>query len=348
VVVYANDTSGNMGASSTVHFTVDTTPPNITNVSQTSLENNMFPEDEVKVNATVFDSLSGVKQVFLNYTNGNGTWVTVEMTNLEGNIWKAKIPAFPHGTNTTYIIMAEDNQGNAITTEKLGYKYQYKEIPEFPSILIPPLLITAILIAIIIYRKKRAMAPARKSSALEKPEDTQRPTGRRTIVLLTAIAIAISAIGVSWYLLQPKSQDQEGVLATDFSLVDVEGNSFQLSSFRGKVVLLDFMTTWCGGCRAEIPHLGEIWQKEDYENKIVIVSINIDPGESAETLKSFAQEFPYATWIWARDTANLAQVYEVAYVPKIVIIDTDGYIRFKHYDVTGASALMSEIDQLLS
>ncbi len=114
------------------------------------------------------------------------------------------------------------------------------------------------------------------------------------------------------------------------------------------MVILDFMATWCGGCRAEIPHLGEIWQKEDYKNKIVIVSINVDPTESAETLKSFAQEFPYATWIWARDTANLAQVYEVVYIPKIVIIDTDGYIRFKHDDVTGASALMSEIDQLLS
>jgi len=145
-----------MGASNTVHFTVDTTPPNITNVFQTPLENNVLPEDEVKVNATVIDILSGVKQVFLNYTNGNGTWVTVNMTNLEGNIWNAKIPAFPNGTNTTYIIMAEDNQGNVITTEKLGYEYQYEVIPEFPSLLIPPLLTIAILLTIIIHRKKRA------------------------------------------------------------------------------------------------------------------------------------------------------------------------------------------------
>jgi peroxiredoxin len=158
VAVYANDTVGNMRASNIVHFTVDTTPPKITKISQTPLKNNVLPEDEVKVNATVTDDLSGVKQVVLNYTKGNGVWVTVNMTNLEENIWNANIPTFPHGTNTTYTIMVEDNLGNAITTEKLGYEYKVipesKVIPEFPYILlILPIFMTALLLALIVYRR---------------------------------------------------------------------------------------------------------------------------------------------------------------------------------------------------
>lgn len=183
---------------------------------------------------------------------------------------------------------------------------------------------------------------------MEKQADTQTSTRRRTIVLLVIIAIGISAIGVGWYLLQPKSQGNEGVLAPDFSLVDVEENGFRLIDFRGKVVVLDFMATLCLECRDEMPHLGDIWEKEDYRDRVVLVSIDIDPTESAETLRSFAQDFPYATWIWARDTANLAQAYKVVKVPKIVIIDTDGFIRFTHDGLTGASVLISEIDQLLS
>ena len=183
---------------------------------------------------------------------------------------------------------------------------------------------------------------------MEKQPDTQTPISRRTIFLLMVLAIVISALGVGWYLLQPKSEGNKGALATDFSLVDMEGNSFRLSDFRGKVVVLDFMATWCGGCRAEIPHLGDIWEKEDYRDRIVLVSIDIDPGESPETLRSFAQEFEYATWIWARDTANLAQAYEVLYIPKTLIIDTDGYIRFSHDGLTVSSVLIREIDQLLS
>jgi len=159
VVVYANDTAGNMGTSNMVYFTVDTTPPNITDVSQIPLESNVQPEDEVTVNATVIDVTGGVERVALNYTNGNGTWVIIEMTSLsvQANVWGAIIPSFPIGTNVTYGIIAEDNMNNLITTEDLGYEYQYTVIPEFPSLIFLPLFMIATLLVCvfkILNRKK--------------------------------------------------------------------------------------------------------------------------------------------------------------------------------------------------
>jgi len=131
-------------------FGPDTTPPNITDVSQFPFKNNVTPEDEVQVNATVTDDLSGVKQVTLNYTKGNGTWINVDMTNLEGNVWNATIPKFPYCNNVTYAIIAEDNANNTITTEEMGYEYKYHVIPEFPSFIIIPLFMiaTALLFAL--------------------------------------------------------------------------------------------------------------------------------------------------------------------------------------------------------
>jgi hypothetical protein len=155
VAVYANDTAGNMGASSSVYFAVDATPPNITAVSQIPLENNVQPEDEVKVNATVTDELSGVKHTTLEYTNGNGTWIPVTMTNLEGNVWNATIPAFPQDTNVTYRIIAEDNVNNTITSEDLGYEYQYIVVPEFPTWTLMLLTLIALTVAIVIYRRRQ-------------------------------------------------------------------------------------------------------------------------------------------------------------------------------------------------
>jgi len=158
VVIYANDTTGNMGASSTVYFTVDTTPPNITDVSQNPPKNNVLPEDEVKINATVTDNLSQVKHVTLiyAYSNSSGTWIRIiDMTNLERNIWNATIPAFPYCTNVTYTITAEDNVGNTITTQEMGYEYQYHVIPEFPTAIIVLLFMIATLLTVIVYKRKQ-------------------------------------------------------------------------------------------------------------------------------------------------------------------------------------------------
>jgi hypothetical protein len=120
----------------------------------------VLPDDEVKVNATINDIISGVKKVILNYTytNNTGTWSSiVNMTNLEGNTWNATIPAFPYGTNVTYALIAEDNAGNAISSEELGYDCQYQVIPEFPSSLVLPIFMIATLLAVIVYGRKHAL-----------------------------------------------------------------------------------------------------------------------------------------------------------------------------------------------
>jgi thiol-disulfide isomerase/thioredoxin len=173
---------------------------------------------------------------------------------------------------------------------------------------------------------------------------------------MTIIIIAIVAVGGGLYLFQGSGvengsespevgQEHPGVLATDFSLTSLDGNPFKLSDYRGSVVVIDFMATWCGPCRMEMPHYGTIWEK--YGETIVIMSIDIDPNESEQTLRNFSQDFLYATWIWARDTFNLGQPYQVTAIPTTVIIDQDGYIRFTHIGVTSAATFIQEIDQLL-
>jgi hypothetical protein len=160
VTVYANDTAGFMGASNTVYFAVDTIAPNITAVTQAPPKNNVTPQDAVIINATIIDNLSGVKQVLLNYTytNSSGSWNRlVNMTNLGGNIWNATIPPYPYLTNVTYVMIAEDNVGNKITTEEMGYTYQYDVIPEFAIAIILPLSMLAALLAAIAYGKKRSL-----------------------------------------------------------------------------------------------------------------------------------------------------------------------------------------------
>ena len=55
----------------------------------------------------------------------------------------------------------------------------------------------------------------------------------------------------------------------DFTIKDLEGKDVSLTSFKGKVMLLNFWATWCGPCKAEIPGFVEL--QNAYKNDLVVI-----------------------------------------------------------------------------
>lgn len=64
------------------------------------------------------------------------------------------------------------------------------------------------------------------------------------------------------------------VPAADFSLRDLKGQKIRLSDLRGKVVLINFWTTWCPACLSEMPEL--IALQTQHANRLVIIGVSLD------------------------------------------------------------------------
>lgn len=110
---------------------------------------------------------------------------------------------------------------------------------------------------------------------------------------------------------------------------DLEDKEVRLSSLRGKVVVLDIWATWCGPCRAMIPHEREMVEKLK-EKPFVLVSISAD--EKKETLKEFLEKesMPWVHWWEGRREGGILNDWNVQFFPTIYILDHKGVIRYKN------------------
>jgi peroxiredoxin len=164
-------------------------------------------------------------------------------------------------------------------------------------------------------------------------------------------AVAINGLGV------PSSRSATGKAAGacdpnakpanfNFTMKDVNGNDVKLSSYKGKVILLDFWATWCGPCKLEIPWFIEFQQK--YKDRGFTV-IGISSDDELAALKPFVAEYkmnyPVLQGL-GRDDVHEA-FGPVWGLPTTLVIGRDGKICRKHMGLAPKAEFEKDILGLL-
>ena len=126
--------------------------------------------------------------------------------------------------------------------------------------------------------------------------------------------------------------------APRFNAKTMDGEKFTNETTRGKVVLLEFWTTWCSYCFVEAPFVDKI-NHEFGDKGLLVLTINV--GESKKTVKNYLALHPRTTRIILTDDTNLAAMYEATEYPIYVVIDKAGNIAATQRGAAGEEALRS-------
>jgi thiol-disulfide isomerase/thioredoxin len=134
--------------------------------------------------------------------------------------------------------------------------------------------------------------------------------------------------------LSAASNDKES--APRFTATTTTGEKFTNASVKGKVVLLEFWTTWCGFCADEAAFVDKIGH--DLADKGLLL-LAIDVGESKKVVKKYLEQHPRKCKIVLMEDTNLAAMYQATVYPIYVVLDRDGNIAGTQRGAGGEDAL---------
>ncbi|WP_053228221.1 TlpA family protein disulfide reductase [Spirochaeta cellobiosiphila] len=117
----------------------------------------------------------------------------------------------------------------------------------------------------------------------------------------------------------------ENFKVPQFQLEDLQGTMKPISTYEGKVVLLNFWATWCPPCREEMPSMQKLyneWSGKGFE----IVAINL--SEKKDTVQSFLTDNAYTyPVLMDYDGAIGSQWFGVTGIPTTFVLDKNGMVR---------------------
>lgn len=129
----------------------------------------------------------------------------------------------------------------------------------------------------------------------------------------------------------------------------LDGKSWNVTSAKGKVVVLNVWGAWCGPCQGEMPHLEKAWQSYKSTNKPVVF-MGIDQRDSnavaSSTLKKWGVTYPSLA---NDDGENLQGLQrKVVATPTTLVLDKQGRIAARVSGATTETTVRNMVDKVLA
>src|SRR5699024_480654 len=134
-----------------------------------------------------------------------------------------------------------------------------------------------------------------------------------------------------------------GNVAPDFELNTLEGETVNLSDYRGEKVMLNFWATWCPPCRAEVPDMQRFFEDKD----VTILAVNLTSTESSEkVVTDFVEDYGMTFDVLLDENTQVASQYQIQPIPTSFLINSDGTIHNKAFGALNYEMMIQEYEKM--
>lgn len=119
---------------------------------------------------------------------------------------------------------------------------------------------------------------------------------------------------------------KKGEQAPDFRLIDSGGNYHRRADFKGKILVIDVWSSYCGPCIKEFPLMQRLKEKFNERKDLLFLNISIDQNRKAWIEKGLRKVSPAGMCLWAEngDDSYFCKEYFINQIPHVIVIDKQG------------------------
>ena len=121
-----------------------------------------------------------------------------------------------------------------------------------------------------------------------------------------------------------KGQVGRGEMAPDFELISFSGETYQLSDFRGSVIVVNFWASWCESCKPEAVDLEAAYKF--YQPGGDVLFLGVDYVDTEPEALAYLEEFQITYPNGPDLRTKISQAYRITGVPETFVIDQEGVI----------------------